>query len=200
MKKSVSFHSDMEESVSLGEKPWSFNLKFWLLLILSIPSAVFSLLVLIYFSRRPKSFSIHHHSTLILAILSFIQVTTDFPFVMMYYESIQVPYASNAFCLWWNWWDYSTSSALIFVMTWACIERHFLIFFNRFFSTSRKRLYFHLLPMFSLLAYPFVFYLFVIVFNSCENQWDYTMVRTPDPISSNSISFHCSFSVSSLAS
>lgn len=158
------------------EKPWLFTLKFWILFVLSIPSAFCSLLICFYFSRRPKQFSIHHHTTVILALLSFIQVTTDFPFVMMYYERGEVPYASNSFCLWWNWWDYSTSSASIFIMTWACIERHILIFSHRLFSTREKRFFFHIVPMFLFIAYPFIFYLVVIVLNSCENYWDYTMV------------------------
>ena len=158
--------------------PWQAQTKLWLLAVLSIPSTISSIFIFIYFYRQRKNLSIHHHITLILTTLSFLQVTTDLPFAMIYYIRGEVFSRTDGFCLWWNWWDYSTSSLLIFTMAWGCIERHFLIFYTSVLSTRRKRFFFHILPMVVACIYPLIFYLAVIVFNTCENQWDFQMVST----------------------
>jgi cytochrome b len=156
---------------------WTMAVKFWLLIILSIPSAICSLLIFAYFYRQRKQRSIHHHMTLLLVFLSFLQVTTDLPFVILYYQHGEVAVTTDSFCLWWNWWDYSTSGLLIFAMAWACVERHLLVFYNAMVSTRRKRILFHHIPIGIVCVYPLIFYLVVIVFNTCENQWDFQTVR-----------------------
>lgn len=61
-------------------------------------------------------------------------------------------------------------------MAWGSIERHILIFHSLLMSTRRKRMIFHILPILIVCAYPLIFYFAVIIFNSCENHWDYSMV------------------------
>lgn len=153
------------------------DIKFWFLLALSIPATLFCLLIFYYFYRQRKHLSIHHHTTLVLVFLSFLQITTDIPFVMIFYHKNEVAFPTNSFCLWWSWWDYTTSALMIFAMAWGCIERHFLIFYSGLVATPRRRFLFHILPMILACAYPVIFYLFAIVLNTCENQWDYETVR-----------------------
>jgi hypothetical protein len=155
---------------------WFGPIRFWLLLVLSIPSILCSLLIFVYFYRRRHKLTIHHHITLVLIILSFLQTTTDIPFAISYYQRGEVAFPSDAFCLWWTWWDYVMSAAPIFAMAWASIERHLLIFHTTLMSTRRKRWCFHVLPMLVACLYPLVFYTIAILLNSCENAWDYTMV------------------------
>lgn len=152
------------------------RVKFWLLLALSIPSTICSLLIFLYFYNRRKRLSIQLHVILLLVVVSFIQITTDNPFGIAYYYHEQVPITSNIFCLWWNWWDYSTSGMLIMIMAWGSVERHVLVFRNTMMSNRRKRRLFHLLPMLIVSIYPLIFYFAVIFLNSCENAWDFTMV------------------------
>jgi hypothetical protein len=155
---------------------WLFTVKFWLLLILSVPSTICSLLIFIYFYNERKNLSIHLHIVLLLILISFLQITTDNPFGIAYYHLGEVISASNIFCLWWNWWDYSTSGWLLIAMAWGSIERYILVFHDSFMLTKQKRMIFHLLPMIIVCVYPLVFYFVVIILNSCENNWNYEMV------------------------
>ncbi|UJR31095.1 hypothetical protein I4U23_018603 [Adineta vaga] len=153
---------------------WLASVKFWLLLIPTIPSILCSILILIYFYHQRKRISSHQHLTLVLTLFSFLQLVTDFPFVLVYYHYEEVVPASNQFCLWWNWWDYSLSGLLVFIMAWGSIDRHLLVFHNSIMSTLRKRIIYHILPLLICCTYPLIFYFSVIILNSCENEWDYT--------------------------
>ena len=152
------------------------RVKFSLLILFSVPSMICSLLIFVYFYQRRTRLSIQLHVILLLVLISFLQITTDNPFGIAYYYHEQVPIRSNFFCLWWNWWDYSTSSMLLMNMAWGSVERHVLVFHNSLMSTRRKRQIYHLLPMFLVSIYPLIFYFVVIFLNSCENQWDFSMV------------------------
>jgi hypothetical protein len=157
---------------------WLTLTKFWLSLILAILSTICSVFIFIYFYRQRKKLSLYHDLTLLLVILSFVHKFTHIPFTLIYYYYGRVIPASNAFCLWWNWWDYSITGAPVFAMAWGSIERHILVFHSLLMSTRRKRMIFHVLPMVTMCIFPFIFYLVVIIFNSCENQWDYTLVSS----------------------
>ena len=163
-------------------KPGLFTIKFWLLLGLSVPSTICSIFIFVYFCQKRKKLSAHLRFTFLLVLISFLQITTDLPFVMIYYYQGEVAFSSDSFCLWWNWWDYSTSSLLIFAMAWGCIERYFLVFYNALLSNRRKRFIFHAVPLIVVCAYPLLFYLFVIIFNSCENTWQFDMVSDVDSL------------------
>ncbi|CAF3623445.1 unnamed protein product [Rotaria sp. Silwood1] len=155
---------------------WPEQVKFWILLTLSIPSTICSILIFIYFYRKRRNILIHHHLTLILIITSFLQLTTNFPFIMVYYQHGRVISASNSFCSWWNWWEYSTNGVLLFVMAWGSIERHLLVFNRTIMDTKRKRFFYHVLPMASVCIYPFIFYFAIIILNTCKNRWNYNEV------------------------
>ena len=154
----------------------SIDLKFWLLLLMCIPSIIRSVLVFIYFYQKRTRLSLHLHLSLILVSISFVQITTDLSIAMIFYGTGQVPIQTASFCLWWNWWDYSISGTMNFVTAWGSIERHFIVFKGLIFSTTRRRFLFHYLPMIIVSIYPSIFYLSVIVCNSCKNQWNYQMV------------------------
>jgi hypothetical protein len=157
---------------------WLMTTKFWFLLILAILSTICSVLIFIYFYRERKKLTIHHHLTLILVVLSFVDKFTDVPFTLIYYYYGRVIPASDAFCLWWNWWSYSVLGSSLFAMAWGSIERHILVFHSLLMSTRRNRMMFHVLPILSMCIFPFIFYFFVMIFNSCENQWDFTLVSS----------------------
>lgn len=156
--------------------PLLFTVKFWLLLILSIPATVCSITIFVYFYRKKQGIHHHHHLILVLVTISFLQITTDILFSMLYYRHGTVISPTAGFCTWWNWWEYSLGTSLLYTMAWGSIERHFLIFGSAFLATRRRRIVFHFFPGLIAVAYPVIFYLAVIVFNSCANQWDYNMV------------------------
>ena len=157
---------------------WFSLFKFSLLSILFCLSTISSVIVLIYFYKQQRQLTIYHHFPLMVTILSFVQTVTDMPFLLIYYYRTLVPIQNDDFCLWWNWWDYSSNSVLIFFMAWGCLERHFLVFNATFVRTRLRRIFFHFLPMILTVCYPLLFYLFTIIFNSCENQWDYSAVNS----------------------
>ena len=141
----------------------------------SIPLTICSIFIFIYFYQKRRKLTVHLPFNFLLVLISFLQIMRDLPFVMIYYRRGEVAVSANSF---WLWWKYSTSSLLIFTMAWGCIERHFLIFYTSVLSTRRKRFFFHVLPMVVACIYPLIFYFAVIVFNTCENQWDFQMVST----------------------
>lgn len=156
--------------------PWLEKVKFGILFSITIPSVICSILIFIYFYQKRSNISIHHHVTLVLIIGSFLQMLTNFPFMMIYYVNGKVVPESDSFCILWNWWEYSINTLLIFVMAWTSIERHLLVFNRTIMITSRRRFFFHLLPMLIGCLYPLIFYLAVIVLNTCTNKWNYNMV------------------------
>ncbi|CAF3378516.1 unnamed protein product [Rotaria socialis] len=155
---------------------WLEQLKFWVLLTLTIPSTICSILIFIYFYQQQRKISIYHHLTLLLTIGSFLQLTINFPFIMAYYHRGTVIRASSSFCLWWNWWEYSINGLLLFVMAWGSIERHILVFNRAALATRRNKLLFHILPMVVVCFYPGIFYFAVMILNTCTNQWNYDAV------------------------
>jgi hypothetical protein len=159
---------------------WLFQFKFWFLLILSIPSGICSLLILIHFYQQRNNFSIHQHLTLLLTAISFIQITTQIPLQIVYYRRGEVIPGTDSFCKWWTWWEFSLNGVSRFIMSWGSIERHFLIFHLSLIATKRKRFIFHLLPTIITTLYPIVFYFIAIFLYSCKSFWDYRVVSSID--------------------
>jgi hypothetical protein len=159
---------------------WLFQLKFWFLLILSIPSALCSFIILIHFYQQRNNLSIHHHLTLLLTAISFLQITTQIPLEIAYYQRGEVIPGTNAFCKWWTWWEFSLNGTSRFIMSWGSIERHFLVFHIYLMATKRKRFIFHLLPTIITSFFPVLFYLEAIILNQCKPSWDYTLVSSID--------------------
>ena len=152
--------------------------KFWIILILSSASIGCSVVIFIYFYRERNNVSIHQHLTLLLVVLCCMDMTTDYPFALIYYRYRKVTPTTPGFCLWWNWWVYSLSAAFVWITAWGSIERHLLIFHHGLMATRRKRFFFHIGPMLGAFLYPYIFYFIVIFFNSCDNHWDFNYVSS----------------------
>lgn len=150
--------------------------KFWILLILTVPAAIYSILSLTYMIYRRERISIHLHLNVVLITISFLQIMFDFPFALYFYFRGYVPFHVEAFCVWWNLLDYSIGGSLIYVMAWGSIERHFIVFHHSLFTNYRRQLIFHFIPMLSAALYPVFFYTYAIGLNSCENRWTYDLV------------------------
>ena len=152
---------------------WLSQVKFWILLILSIPSALCSLLILTYFYRQRNQVSLHHHLIIVLLFASLFDMTS----LMAFYRRGYVFPATSGFCSWWNIVEYTANEVLLWSMAWGSVERHLLIFHNSLMSTRRKRLIFHFCPVLLVCLYPCLCYLSVVL-NSCQNQWDYEAVNS----------------------
>lgn len=150
--------------------------EFWFLSILSVPSVLCSTSILIYFYRQRAQLPSHQHLTLILIIVSLLQILTDFPFALMYYRYGEDIPLSRAFCSWWTWWNYSLSGSLVFTMAWGSVERHRVVFHNAHLATRQRHVMLHFLPMILSSAYPTIFYFAVIILNPCVKEWDFNAV------------------------
>jgi hypothetical protein len=154
------------------------QIKFWFLIIFSIPCALCSILILIHLYQKRNNLSIHHHLTLLLTTISLLQVTTQIPLGIAYYRGEEVIPATSAFCTWWTWWTFSLNGTSRFIMVWGSIERHFLIFNISLMATKTKRWIFHILPTLITATYPIVFYFIAIVLNTCQKCWNYRAVSS----------------------
>jgi len=61
-----------------------------------------------------------------------------------------------------------------FLMAWASIERHILVFHDQWVSTPKKRFFIHYLPLASIVIYIFTLYIIVLFFPPCQNIYIYS--------------------------
>jgi hypothetical protein len=97
----------------------------------------------------------------------------NFYLVFFHYGSVQ-PQKPIVCLLWWL-ADYGFYIGGIILMAWLAIERHILIFHDRWVSNRRGRFLFHYLPLIILVAYILLFYITVIFLLPCENIYVYTV-------------------------
>jgi hypothetical protein len=124
------------------------TVRFWTYLIFDILSVACSLFVLNYllFDRTlHRAFS--NHVIIVLLSIGFLN------------ELISVP-----------WILYLTQVILV---AWATLERHILIFHQKWVSTRNKRFFFHYLPIIAILIYCLIYYSIIIVGPFCKNSFVY---------------------------
>ncbi|CAF3865871.1 unnamed protein product [Adineta steineri] len=138
--------------------------RFWLYLIFVIPSVVCSIFTLYYFlvNRTFRKVLSNHVLILILCLAIFYNIT-DIMWLIDYYRNGVTFSSLRPFCLAWTYIDFAVFISITFLVAWASIERHILIFHQNFISTKTKRLVVHYLPMIIFGGYPFIYY-FVIFF------------------------------------
>ncbi|UJR16807.1 hypothetical protein I4U23_003706 [Adineta vaga] len=97
--------------------------------------------------------------------------------ISFYYHEKVWP-ATNAYCVWWTWYEYSSNAASLILMAWASIERYFFIFYPRFLlGTCWKIWLYHFIPILFCILWPSLWYFAVAVISpDCENKWEYNRV------------------------
>ena len=160
------------ESYSSGYPEFSLSAtaRFWLLLIFEIPSLCCSLLVLFYLiTDRTLRQSLHYHVIIALLVVGLFAQSIDVPFYLNFVRINYILPASSITCL--LWWFAATGISNItnLLMTWASIERHILVFHDRWLVTKQNRFFIHYLPLMLILLYGFIFYIVVLLIYSCDN-------------------------------
>jgi len=158
--------------------------KFILMLIFEISAIILSIMIFVYFSTNRQARSKpKNHGWLVLLIWNFFQLVIDLPMPMSYYHAESVWPATNAYCVWWTWCEYSLNSGGLFLMAWISIERHLLIFHSHAILQRRwKKWAFHYLPIVLCLTWTPIFYLVIIVINPlCDDVWDFNLVICGSP-------------------
>ncbi|UJR12049.1 hypothetical protein I4U23_016227 [Adineta vaga] len=148
--------------------------KFSIMVILLSISIPCSICIFIYFYQLRKKISIHQHLlTFILVLFCFLDMIINYLIALYQNRNQRVISETSSFCAWWNWWAYSLTIALVWVVACGSIERHLLIFHNTLIATRKRRFFLHILPMLTAITYSYTFYFIVITFHSCEDYWDY---------------------------
>jgi hypothetical protein len=153
------------------------RIKFGILLTLQFLSIPCFLYIFYQFGRqRQLRQSHHHHVILLLLIISFLFVAIELPFTEAYMYTSYVYPSSNAFCSFWNWFHYSLNIINLFLMSFASIERNWLIFHPWLVRTTRGKILFHYCPLVFCILYPSIFYIGAIFIHQCESYYDYTQL------------------------
>jgi hypothetical protein len=146
------------------------TVKFWFYLVFLIPSIVCSLFVLYYllFDRILRR-ALNNHVVIVLLFICLACQVTVYPWKLYYLNSYTTSYPTFTFCVIWGFidWGFFVTQAILFA--WTSIERHILIFHDRWVSTRKKRFFIHYLPPVLLIFYCFIFYSIIFFFPPCEN-------------------------------
>ena len=152
------------------------SVRFWLLLLFNIPSAICSLCLITHIiSNRTQRYACQNHIILLILIFGLPIQLVDINFYLVFYHNGSFePFKPIVCSIWWL-IDNGFFNGSLILMAWLAIERHILIFHDRWHANRRRRLLFHYVPMLVLAVYILLFYIYGVFFLSCENTYDYTL-------------------------
>ena len=149
------------------------SVKFSLYLLFLIPSvicAIFILYNLLFY--RTFSRALNNHVLILLLFISVICQVTIYPWMLYFYHTPTPWPRSLVFCMIWGFIDWGLYVTQIILVAWTSIERHILIFHDKWILTKRNRFLIHYLPLSLLLSYCLIFYMVAYFFPPCENHVD----------------------------
>lgn len=159
---------EISYSIPSMETVTSRTVKFIFLLIFQIASIGCSLFLLFHLiTKSTLHRALHNHIIIALVVVSFFQTISDLPMTLEYLRVGQAP--SSTFCLMWNFFAFSNYAVGIWVMTWASLERHLLIFHDRLLARFRGKILFHYFPLCFFLFIPWIYYVILVFFYPCTN-------------------------------
>ena len=154
------------------------SIRFWLYIPVLIPSIICSVFVLYHLlSDRTFRRALNNHVIIVILSLGLFFELTDVVWLAHYYRVRNALFWTPAFCLIWVFLDVAGFVTVSFLVAWASIERHILIFHDKWVSTRRGRIFIHYTPLIIFLLYPIIFYIFIFFIISCEQPLDYTIIR-----------------------
>jgi len=167
------------KSADIATSQLSNVFQFWCLIIVGVPSLICSLLIFYhYLSDRTRRRGMHNHTILLIILTNVILILTDFSWML---DSLRRPgeilSATPSFCMIWWFLDFTLYNTQTIILAWASIQRHILIFHNHLLSTKKRKFYYHYLPPLILILYIISFFLGVIYFPPCTNEFDYTEIE-----------------------
>ncbi|CAF1927839.1 unnamed protein product [Rotaria magnacalcarata] len=157
--------------------------RFWLLLIALIPSVACSIVILYYIlSSRTRRCAIHNHFIILLLCNNLTYELIDISLFLNYYRLDTVVPATKSLCLMWMFIDEALYTVSTMIVAWASIERHIIIFHDRWLSNAKKRFLLHYTPYIFIISYIILFHFVVVVIPPCENTYDYTQEICGHPL------------------
>lgn len=152
------------------------EVRFWLLLLLNIPSVICSCLLLYhFFESHVRRNQLKNHLIIVLLILGLFIELVDIPLHLSFFRLGIVQPSVPFICILWWFIDLGLYNGCVIIMAWSSVHLNLLIFHDRIYFSKRKRFLFHYLPLISLVLYIIIFYIIAIVFPPCENEYDYRL-------------------------
>ena len=150
------------------------RVKFSIFLTLQIPSLICSVYVFVQYLTRPNVLqSIHNHIIIVLLCSSFVFVAIPISLSEAFFFTSHVRPESNVFCGFWTWIHYSINISNLILMSFACAERHWLVFRLYAMRRQRSRILYHYVPITLCMIYPWLFYFVFIFLYPCKSAYDY---------------------------
>ena len=157
--------------------------RFWMYLVFEIPSLICCIFVLSHFLLiRTLRQALYNHMIIFLLILNLIVQITDIPWILHFYRLDQISLSTKTFCMVWVYIDETAAITTTLLFSWTTIERHILIFHDRWVSTSKRIFFVHYLPMILLSLYCLCFSIIVILFPPCANTFHFDQVICGYPL------------------
>ncbi|CAF4164275.1 unnamed protein product [Rotaria sordida] len=159
-----------------SETPIPRPIRFWLLLLLDIPSIICSLFLLFHLlTNKNLRCQIINHLMIVMLIIGLIIELVDIPFHLNFLHLGIVQPSIPFICILWWFIDLGLYNGFIIIMAWSSLHRYLFIFHEKIFMQGKKRFLFHYLPLIILLLYILIFYIYVIIFPPCKNTFDYIL-------------------------
>jgi hypothetical protein len=156
---------------------FSYTARFWLDLIPDVLSVLCSIFVLYHllFNRALRQ-ALNNHVIIILIIISLITELTDILWSICYYHFGYIWQQTPSFALIWRFIDLVSWISQSMLFAWGTIERHILVFNDRWVSTRKKRILVHYLPITSIVIYSLSYFAIQFFATTCHNNFDYTQL------------------------
>ncbi len=159
-----------------SEVPIPRIVRFWLMFLFNSPSVVCSFCIIIHIiTDRTQRQALHNHMILVILIFSLPVQLMDITFHLVFYQYGSVQPPKPIICVLWWVADYGFYNGGIILMVWLAIERHILIFHDRWVSTRRGRFLVHYLPLIVILTYIILFYGIAFLLIPCQNTYEYSV-------------------------
>ncbi|CAF1129157.1 unnamed protein product [Adineta steineri] len=142
-------------------------IRFWLFLIVVIPSSFCILFNLYYFLvDRTLRQGLNNHVIIIILIFDFLYNIFNIIWLTYFYYMGDSLSLRSSFCLIWLYIDYTGYLLLLLLAAWGSIERHILIFNKNIFLRKKKRFLFHYFPIIIIIIYSFFYCIIIYFFRS----------------------------------
>ena len=166
----ASYSNSSDRSNELGQ-----SLLFWLFLSLNIPAVLCSFFILYYLLReRSLREALQNHAIIVILSLNLIYQLIDIPLHLQYFRTDLVRPTISILCLFWWFIDYGFFFINVVLLMWSSFERHIIIFHTWMLGTPLKRLFFHYLPICTIVLLILTFYGVGIFAPPCQNNFDFT--------------------------
>ncbi|CAF3235654.1 unnamed protein product [Rotaria sp. Silwood2] len=171
-----SFDDDGKIIFQESEVSISRPIRFWLLLLLDIPSIICSCFLLFHlFTNKTLRYQLKNHVIIVLLFIGLIIELLDIPLHLSFLHLGNVHPSIPFICLIWWFMDIGLYNGCTIIMAWCSVHLYLLVFHDGMFLNRNRRLFFHYLPIIMLLFYILVFYIIAIIFPPCKNTYDYTL-------------------------